>query len=753
MKLKITIEALSDICLGGGKNMTGIVDTEVITDDYGIPILPGRRIKGLFREAATELLEFGMIDQKIVDKLFGVGGGEGKSLIFQTIYPEKYGEMCEFIKHMKKQEKDLWKTYAKKEKVQEFYTAVRSQTALTEEGVAKKNTLRNIRVAKKGITFYGEIFCPYNMSRKEIELLQSCASLIRHIGTNRTRGMGNVRCTIEKIENVTKKDETIKQNIENFKKENLDQKGEKVQDTFIPVSILLKQPCILEKNYISGNILRGLYVAAYAKLYPTKELHEDELFQRLFLKNEVKFGYCWPISKKGNSEKLYFPTPCSFVQEKKSNSEDRFDLAACEDAEEIFDELDGKERCKEEFSCLSFLNDSDVVYIKSMARMENYHHRRAKDRSKGHSASESSDALDGQLYTREAICAGEEFYGEIFGPSDLLKVLKELIEDGEYAQIGASRTAEYGEVQISYQNNKKKAESLELDNKIVLTLLSPMVVLDEYGNETTDVDRVLYTITGKIPKKVHSFCREETVYGYNAKWNMPISQRNVLMPGSVFVIYEDKLDSEEMEKMNETFYGLYQNEGYGRIFVNLHGEELELSSREEAETELTNLQYKEWGCQDYVDFCLIDMIRTFCSENDSSDFCYRLRKVIERVPNANVLSGLQQICKTSANFKDLSLQLSSAADRATKKNSEWFGKIHKMIFGKEPIDLKNEYKTGNIDNEFLKAGKGKIEENNILAREYKKRMNQLLEKNSFEIFKEIIVDMIYDVHLTVGKKK
>ena len=61
--MKLYIKLLSDLCTYSGESYNSMVDTDVVYDKYGIPYIPAKRIKGCIREAALELLEFGLISK------------------------------------------------------------------------------------------------------------------------------------------------------------------------------------------------------------------------------------------------------------------------------------------------------------------------------------------------------------------------------------------------------------------------------------------------------------------------------------------------------------------------------------------------------------------------------------------------------------------------------------------------------------------------------------------------------------------
>lgn len=77
------------------------------------------------------------------------------------------------------------------------FTAVRYQTAINEDGVAKENSLRTIRVLKPDIEFKGDIYEIKTLSRREKALLYLAVINLKRMGTSRNRGFGEVRCILE----------------------------------------------------------------------------------------------------------------------------------------------------------------------------------------------------------------------------------------------------------------------------------------------------------------------------------------------------------------------------------------------------------------------------------------------------------------------------------------------------------------------------------------------------------------------------
>ena len=57
-KYKLKIELLSDLCVANGGVYNSMLDTDVCSDAYGLPYIPGKRIKGCLRECALELQDW-----------------------------------------------------------------------------------------------------------------------------------------------------------------------------------------------------------------------------------------------------------------------------------------------------------------------------------------------------------------------------------------------------------------------------------------------------------------------------------------------------------------------------------------------------------------------------------------------------------------------------------------------------------------------------------------------------------------------
>ena len=186
--IKITL--LSDTLIGSGEGFGAIIDTDIIFDDLGIPYIPARRVKGCLRESAEEvsrmLKTFG-ITLKFISDVFGTGE-KPSPLTFSNFTIEDYEENRQWLGYFTEEYKNI----ISRDAILDTFTMIRQQTAI-EDGVAREHSLRTIRVLKKGEVFKGDI---KTEDDNAIKLLSFACLNLRHLGTKRNRGFGEVECKL-----------------------------------------------------------------------------------------------------------------------------------------------------------------------------------------------------------------------------------------------------------------------------------------------------------------------------------------------------------------------------------------------------------------------------------------------------------------------------------------------------------------------------------------------------------------------------
>lgn len=191
--LKIKLE--SDAAFGRGDGIAGFVDAEVQHDDNGFPFLHGRAIKGLLVQECADILASmpsgGNMWDKSARRLFGrPGSSSGDNAVMITGNALLPGDLRRAVLI------DLRVGRIRPDEVLDLFTAIRSQTAMDENGVARENSLRRIRVILRETVFESELFFTEEPRVSDLALLAACVKAFRRAGTGVTRGLGRLKAEL-----------------------------------------------------------------------------------------------------------------------------------------------------------------------------------------------------------------------------------------------------------------------------------------------------------------------------------------------------------------------------------------------------------------------------------------------------------------------------------------------------------------------------------------------------------------------------
>ncbi len=626
--LEITLQ--SPLTAGSGERRIGIADREVVFDDLGLPILPGRRLKGLWREAYRDVVE-AWHQILSTDKSCRIGWPEAYRNVVEgwisngelpvsvkSIFgkpggsPEK-GNACFYVANAELQEASSlkeWLQYLQhsdrqwqlqSEDVQQHFATVRAQTAMDRwTGAARDDTLRLTRTLRPDLVFHAPVQFSETPSDSVLSALALGAAALQHMGVSRSRGLGKVRCRFIRERDVTayalSQHPLPSINVVNTKSSSPTSIGRtsscprssNVPSTHIlRYRLALTAPTVIPvsegdpntvvtRRYIPGTHIWG--VAAWHYLHPLKHKSTDLEFRQAFLDAGLRFLSAYPENIDDKPQQRLIPLPHSVRQLK--DDEGLVDLA--------------KKTCKDPIKRLEYRYARirlQTLKTQLVKIERNYHHARSKDRRKGRALK-----TDGAIYRYEAIQANQTFQGAVLGSEENLRKLKEeWLGPVDVIRLGRSRSAQYGSAKFEWIDDtpqeldkissewdgfvETKDDHLQimppsLDKCLIIIVLSPLLSVNRYGHPDTRFPEYELAQALQLPVKklklLRSYTRTEVLGGYDVYLRLPRQQWPAIAAGSVFV-FKLKQDIGKdclLQQLERDGLGLRKGEGYGRIAVN-----------------------------------------------------------------------------------------------------------------------------------------------------------------------------------------
>jgi len=565
----LKMKLCSDAAPGSGEGLAGIIDRDVAFDEYGIPIIPAKRIKGILRESARDLHDTGLLQIK-TDDLFGIPGSrEGCAFKISNGFTLHHDDIARLMEHIDSIEslKPL-RSLFNRNNILSFFTYLRNRTAIDRDtGAAMKDTLRFCRVLRRDLIFNFNVEC-----LKEHEgTLRDIAKVTRTFGGSRTRGLGQIKIELE--------DETATPvSPVTYPASSID------DDQFcrLPIDFMNASPLILSvrvgesqvsEHFIPGSIIQGALASSYIRKAQINAA-EDPVFRRLFLSGEVIFNNACPSD---GGQRSYYPAPASIVKEK--------------DAERYYDLTHKKARSRIEEKSIQtkggigeFVNiEGNCVTALTAATEAMYHHRRPEDRSVGHAIKQTVSQQQGDtgaFFQFEALSPCQHFRGYITGYFEDLKILLQHLGSLDHIYLGKSRTAQYGCTEIHFrQIEKVELATLQWKDteELTVTCASDMILLNEYGFTVPDVTLLKNDIAealGVEPDTIRiteRYVKYRRIGGFLGVWNLPKTQRIALSAGSVIVLKNKSGRDIDTSILQRTSFGIRTEEGYGQILIDWHG--------------------------------------------------------------------------------------------------------------------------------------------------------------------------------------
>lgn len=546
MKKKIKIELLSDMCVSDGSIYNSSIDVDICHDSYGLPYIPAKRIKGCLRECALELKEWGYDIE--IDKMFGKEGNErGKIIIYNAYLPDR----DKIIDEISKANGNI---LCHPQNILKNYSYIRTQTAIDyDTGVADEKSLRTMRVINKNLVFEADVKFA---ETDDIEKLEDCLAIFKHIGISRTRGYGEIKAELVDYSEV-------KNDCKNSIYEN-DSIG-------LEYEIKLNTPIICKSvagqeessvDYIEGSKILG-YIAQMVK--------NDKIdFISWLSDSDIKCSNAYIT----DGDKRFYEVPASMFEIKndKTNLRNKIYIKNTEFDDEV-PLCDKGLQLNQMKHCYVYINDDGDIEKKSVEMETRYHHKRPEDKSVGRADSEADP--NSVFYQISSIKEGQKFRGFITGKEDHIKKIYEHICKDQNIMLGYGRNGEYGSCTIRVTGLIKKSKSEEKEmNRFYVLLKSPAIVYNENAMYSTDAqdlkEEILAAVIGEdhVDKDIRliKYINISAAGGYNVTWGHRKPTVSTFDKGTV-LIFETKNNDKLKVKTGQLWIGERNTEGFGEIEV------------------------------------------------------------------------------------------------------------------------------------------------------------------------------------------
>ena len=651
---QLVITLKSDLCVGSGYSYAGIVDSDTCYDEYGIPYIPGRRIKGCMREA-TESILHGVYTDDEIEEVFGSKGNDhGSDLLIDNAYIRDYDSIRDYLAGHK---------VCTAQEILDRYTHITGQTKL-EEGVADPGSLRFTRSAnhydpmdiENNDPHELEFISDFTCDAGSWDMIRKAAMATRHIGLKRTRGLGNVRIEV-------KEGDMVQTSQASFIK-STDAADGKVTLSYAVRNI---QPLMLSRtvedesvDYIPGQQVIGLLAGRYLKGMGRSA--EDKAFKELFLDGHSVFSNLYPY----DGEHIYYPA-ADYLNRLKKTKKIVYNIASeLPSEEEIGKESsywygDGNQPKKLKGKFVAWTG-ADSVAVCEVKKDVIYHH------SHRNTHEIEGGKEEGILYSMEVIRRGQMFAGSITVPSEYADIIKGLLLDGELS-FGKSRTAQYGKCRlIECRVEDPSRIQYGAGRDIVVTFQSDAIIQNKEGLSTVYYDEVCSAVASMLGIEDQSsegyVCslQTTTATGYMGTWNLRRPAIPAIKAGSYLVYHLSNA-----AKCDKDYIGERTLEGYGLIRI------------------------------DYADGCKYDSIKndstTSCEYKgavDVSDEAVRARvnRLVEPIVYDNWLNRKINVVITGANSVNVS---NTSAGRFTLMLRESVVEIEEEKGSGHEADILNEF--------------------------------------------------------------
>ena len=550
MKIKITL--LSDICVSDGDGYNSLVDTEVVSDDFGLPFIPAKRLKGCMREAALELVDFGVLEEKKYKEIFGEAGNSRAKIGFTNARQEHYEDYLADIRKAKAEGKIPWDC---EQRILSEFSYIRTETAVDPStGTADETSLRTIRLVNRGNSFIADLFG--ERPEEWEEQLRLICNNTMHMGVARTRGLGEV--CLELIAGT--KNETGM----SFANANIGTDVGPDELCRLDYVFRTKSP-VLFKSVYGGQEKTQVYIEGSRILGVLAETLGQTQFRELILNDpRVRCSFAYISDEKCVGGSGRFEPAAASLNVKKNQEEGKDGRLRIRDRSA---DCEARRQDRDQISSLGTVFISADGRYRKVRTQVDYHHSRPEDKSFGRADAANPNSSFFQI---SSISENQCFSGFIEGPRRTLETIAKALSVKPHLSIGYGRSSEYGQAELIDLNMFpiKTDDTSPESTEFLVRLVSPVILYNSsgmYSVEMEDLSAALSkAFSTAVKVEADRFLKYTMLGGFNVTWQREKPMIYALDKGTVLRCSGN--DAISLSKEN-TFIGERTKEGFGEVRI------------------------------------------------------------------------------------------------------------------------------------------------------------------------------------------
>ena len=348
----------------------------------------------------------------------------------------------------------------------------------------------------------------------------------------------------------------------------------------IQVRIHTKTPVILPctgdasdltetQEFFSGSVLRGILARQFiGKRKLDDDAHEDEMFRKLFF-GDLRFVHAYPYDPQKDTRAMILP----FSLQRSKDGTCIKDLLQA-DPEPNFKGVkgfamiaEGEIRSVDVRKSIGFhMSRTDLKSEGGTARLA------GKRKNCGGDGTErlAGKSQDGGVYNYEAIAAGQDFLGYIYGSLQSLNALLEHIEERTFScYVGRSKYTQYGLCEVTLgEPQPVQRIAVPSGNSVYLRMETPFI---PHGGTPGDVASMLMEITDRLNAAYGKiFAKTEEIDNFVGVWGMRRPRETALAAGTVFAVAKEGGWQDATVVLNElcrSGVGRRREEGFGQLRI------------------------------------------------------------------------------------------------------------------------------------------------------------------------------------------